>query len=297
MSGLSTSDDSSAVMRYSVIIPCYNCADLLPFQLDALRAQDFDQSWEVIVADNGSDDDPAAVVAAFASRGLDVKYVRAAEVQGAAHARNRGCEAASGEAFLFCDGDDEVGAGWLQAMHRALQEHELVTGPIEYQKLNERPAAPPQLATEARVWDWLPFLPHGFGGNMAITRSLHEAIGGYDEELLAAEDIDYSWRAQLTGVPLYFARDAVIHYRLRSSAGAVFSQMVRNGENSVKLYKKFRNDGADTKTLKEGLRGWWALVRQWRQLLSVETRARWMRRLGMAAGRLKGSLKHRIVAI
>lgn len=284
-------------MRYSVVIPCYNCAELLRLQLAALLRQDFDQPWEVIVADNGSDDDPAGVASEFAGKGLDVRYVAAAGRPGPSYSRNRGCEAARGDAFLFCDGDDEVAAGWLQAMHRALQNYDLVTGPIEYHRLNENPAAPRKLRREARVWDWLPFLPHASGGNMAIRRSLHESIGGFDESLLAAEDIDYSWRAQLAGAELHFAHDAVIHYRLRDTSDAVFRQMVRNGEYSVQLYKKFLGQGAERKTLRQGVRGWLDLLRQWHLLRRPESRARWVRKFGMAAGRLKGSIKHRVIAI
>ena len=47
-----------------------------------------------------------------------------------------------------------------------------------------------------------PFLPHAGGSSLGVKRALHEAIGGFDEDLPALEDTDYCWRIQLAGTPL-----------------------------------------------------------------------------------------------
>lgn len=283
-------------MKISVVIPCFNSAQYLGDQLDGLARQKLDEPWEVIVADNGSTDDPGSVVRAFQSKVPNLRMIDASGGRGVSYARNRGAEAAAGEFLLFCDADDVVAVGWLEAMARAFAEHDLVTGPAEYEKLNVNPGTRPESRTTARVWDYLPIMPHAIGCNMGIRRSLHDAIGGCDETLFAMDDVDYSWRAQLAGAELYFAADAVVHYRVRTSAWVAFKQFMRYGEFAVLLYKKFRNEGVTKKTLKDGLRSWWTLLRQLPQLLRRRTRARWIRQLGMAVGRLKGSLKYRIVA-
>lgn len=48
--------------RVSVIVPCYNAAAYLPAALASLLAQR-PEVWEVIVIDDGSSDDSAAIAA------------------------------------------------------------------------------------------------------------------------------------------------------------------------------------------------------------------------------------------
>jgi len=248
------------------------------------------------VADNNSTDDPAAVVARFRDR-LAVRLVPAAHDQGCAYARNVGAAHARGESLLFCDADDVVAPEWLARMHQALQCHEFVTGPVDPAALNDFVQAK-RLRTEVRRWDYMPFLPHAIGGNMGIRRSLHEAVGGFDAALKSAEDLDYSWRLQLEhGAEIHFVPDAVIYYRFRETLAQAFRQNVHNGEYTALLYKKFLHKGLPRKTLKDGVREWYRLLRQLPAARGPEARARWMRQFGMAAGRLKGSIKYRTLAL
>ncbi|MDD1651290.1 MAG: glycosyltransferase family 2 protein [Methylococcaceae bacterium] len=284
-------------MKYSVVIPCYNSAQYLGDQLDGLAKQRLAEPWEVIVVDNGSNDDPGSVVRAFQSKVPNLRMIDASGGRGVSYARNRGAEAATGEFLLFCDADDVVAPGWLEAMARAFAHYDLLTGVAEYDKLNVNPGVRQEPRTSARVWDFLPLMPHAIGCNMGIRKSLHEAIGGCDETLFAMDDVDYSWRAQLAGAELHFVADAVVHYRVRNSLWVAFKQFMRYGEYAVLLYKKFLDQGIAKKTWKDGARNWWRLLRQIPQLLRRRTRARWVRQFGMAVGRLKGSIKYRVVAL
>jgi glycosyltransferase involved in cell wall biosynthesis len=49
-------------MKLSVIIPCLNGAATIATQLAALARQQWDQPWEIVVADNGSTDESAGIV-------------------------------------------------------------------------------------------------------------------------------------------------------------------------------------------------------------------------------------------
>lgn len=51
------------------------------------------------------------------------------------------------------------------------------------------------------------------GNNLGIKRSLHDAIGGFDESILLLEDVDYCWRIQEAGMKLHYAPDALLHFR------------------------------------------------------------------------------------
>ena len=295
MSGSSTSSTDEPVVL-SVVIPCYNAAATLGEQLEALAAQQIDGRWEVIVADNRSTDDPEAVVKRFRER-LNLRLIQASDMAGPGYARNVGVAHARGKFLLFCDADDVVASDWLERMYSELQNHDLVTGPVDNVELNAH-VTREKLRQEVRTWSYLPFLPHAIGGNMGVRRALHDAIGGFDVSLKAAEDIDYSWRLQLDqGAEIRFVPDAVIYYRHRENLRQSFSQNVRNGEYTVMLYRKFLDRGMPRKTIKDGLREWLQLIRQLRTVSDQQSRARWMRRFGMAAGRLKGSIKYRTLAL
>jgi len=90
----------------SVVIPTYNRAPLLGRAIRSVLAQCF-EDFEVIVVDDGSTDETAAVVAAFDDP--RVSYVRLARNTGAGAARNAGIRLARGKFLAFQDSDDE----WL----------------------------------------------------------------------------------------------------------------------------------------------------------------------------------------
>lgn len=101
------------VPRVSVIIPTYNRAHLLPEALESVLAQTVTE-YEIIVADDGSTDATAAVVAQYGSK---VRYVAGAHGGAAgSHARNLGLQHAHGDLIGFLDSDDR----WLP--HKLAQQ-------------------------------------------------------------------------------------------------------------------------------------------------------------------------------
>ncbi len=90
----------------SIVLPTYNRAHLLPRAIASIEAQTF-QDWQVIVVDDGSTDDTAAVVRSFAARlGDRLRYIVRPN-GGCGAARNTGIDAADGEFVAFLDSDDE----------------------------------------------------------------------------------------------------------------------------------------------------------------------------------------------
>ncbi|HKV06504.1 MAG TPA: glycosyltransferase family A protein, partial [Thermoanaerobaculia bacterium] len=128
--------DLARPLKLSVVIPCLNAADTLGVQLEALAGQSWPGEWEVIVADNGSTDGSREVVERYRDRLPNLRLVDASDKRGQAHARNVGAAAATGEAFLFCDADDEVAPGWLAALGRVLEDREFVACRYDNEKLN-----------------------------------------------------------------------------------------------------------------------------------------------------------------
>jgi glycosyltransferase involved in cell wall biosynthesis len=170
-------------MKLSVIIPCLNAAKTIGVQLDALCQQEWDEPWEVIVADNGSSDETLAVIKEKSGGLPSVQVVDASDRRGSAHARNVGALLASGKSLVFCDADDEVGPGWLAAIGSALSEHDFVASRLDIEKLNPPWIAArlrnPQAAGLQRV-AYPPFLCHAGGSGLWINCALNRRVRGFD---------------------------------------------------------------------------------------------------------------------
>ena len=97
----------------TVIMPTYNYGRYVADAIESIQAQTFG-NFEIVVVDDGSTDDTAAVVEALMRDGVPVRYLRQPN-QGAAAARNRGIRAAEGDWIALLDSDDTWLPGKLEA--------------------------------------------------------------------------------------------------------------------------------------------------------------------------------------
>lgn len=288
-------------MKLSVIIPCYNGANTIAIQLEALARQRWSEPWEVIVADNGSNDESMVIVEQYKRRLPNLRIVDASARRGQPYALNVGVQAAVGDSVAFCDADDEVGTGWLAAMGEALAKYDFVACRFDIEKLNapwvQRTHWNPQ-PNGLQAYVDPPYLPHAGGGSLGVKRSLCETMGGFDESLPMLHDTDLCWRLQLAGTELHFVPDAVTHMRYRDAFGGIYRQARGWAEYNVLLYKRYRPLGMPKRLFswRSYLRGWYHLLRQLLRIRGKGDIAAWLWKVGWRMGRLRGCIKHRIVA-
>lgn len=98
----------------SIVVPVYNDADVIANALDSCLSQSL-MAVEVIVVDDASTDDTAAVVEEYAARDPRVRLIRQERNGSAYQARRIGILAARAEHLLFLDGDDELADGAAEA--------------------------------------------------------------------------------------------------------------------------------------------------------------------------------------
>jgi glycosyltransferase involved in cell wall biosynthesis len=112
-----TATNNQSTPFFSVVIPAYNAEPWIGKTLESFANQTVDD-LEVIVIDDGSSDQTAAVAERFAGR-MNVKVIREPRSGAPAHPCNVGTKAARGELVVCCDSDDLAVPIRLDWMRRA----------------------------------------------------------------------------------------------------------------------------------------------------------------------------------
>jgi glycosyltransferase involved in cell wall biosynthesis len=278
----------------SIIVPVRNGMPWLEQQLRALAAQECQEPWEVVVADNNSTDESGSVVREWASRFHMIRLVDASKSNGPGGARNAGVEAAGGDLLAFCDADDVVQPGWLNAHVSALADADLSAGVFDVWSLNGSATPSPLSYAPPPALALFGFLPAAGSNNLALRRHAFEDVGGFSDDLLTGEDFDLSWRAQLAGHRYVQNTDAVVARRNQQGFKAVFRRYTAYGRCGPTLFRRFRAYGL-RRDLVLAAKTWvWLLVSTPR-LFQPEFRDRWARIAGWRTGRLVESVRQRVL--
>lgn len=220
-------------MKVSVVVTTYNWPAALDRVLESLAGQRF-RDFEVIVADDGSGEETAGLVAEWTRRAAFPLQHAWQEDRGfrAARVRNLGASRASGDYLVFIDGDclclpGFVESHWAQAEHgwfatgRRAQVRESATAEILNRRLS--PFALPRwrLLLESPYWlqtryaqlltlpvDNIRRTAHvadvrkAESCNLALWREDFLAVGGFDEsfEGFGCEDVDLCLRLLRSGL-------------------------------------------------------------------------------------------------
>ena len=179
-------------VKVSIIIPAFNEEAYLPAALDSIRAA-VDHlrarceagdviSVDVIVVDNNSTDETAAVVRNEGSR------VVHEPVQGIARARNTGARHAPGDVLVFIDADVAVPPTLLHEIHETMREPSCIGGGVDVDYRPRRLAVRLYL----RAWRLFGRLTGMVQGATQFCRKrVFEQVGGYDETAWIGEDVDF----------------------------------------------------------------------------------------------------------
>jgi GT2 family glycosyltransferase len=194
------------MQRLTVVIPTRDRAESLARTLRALAGQDGAPPFEVVVASDALDADPAATAAALAASGLTGRHVSAG-VPGASAARNAGWGAGTGDVVLFLD-DDVLARPRLLAEHAAAHTaepaaHVAVLGKVDWHP--ELTVTPFMRWLQRGVHFGFPDSAEGddagwgrfFTANVSVKRELLDTVGGFDEVAFPFhyEDLDFGRRA------------------------------------------------------------------------------------------------------
>jgi len=184
---------------FSVVIPVYNRADALCGALASVLSQS-ERDFEIVVIDDGSRDDPRAVVEALGDP--RIRFLRQ-DNRGGGAARNAGIDAARGAFIAFLDSDDVFLPGHLARMRRLLEGSRETAGyaRIVVDRGVGRSFLKPPRAIRAGE-DMAEYLLCDRGFVPTITTVVPAPLARrvrYHENLREAEDTDFAVRLSLEG--------------------------------------------------------------------------------------------------
>ena len=210
---------SATPLEIAVVVPAHDAAETIGKTLEALGAQDIGRPFEVIVVDDRSTDDTAAI-----ARDHGARVVGLTEQGGPGAARNAGVAATDAAAIAFTDAACEPAPAWLRGGIAAIDRGaDLVTGPIE----PVHPPGPFDRTLNVRGPSVL-----FESANVFVRRSLFDRLGGFHrparldltvEEGHFGEDVVFGWRAVRAGARVEFAPGAVVRHAVfeRDAGGYV----------------------------------------------------------------------------
>jgi len=214
-------------MTVAAIIPHWNRRDLLDTLFASLRAQTrlFD---EIIVVDNGSTDDSAALAESH-----NVKVLRLGSNFGFAVAVNRGIEATNADWIAILNNDVTLAPDWLEILLKTdgigfatgkilnAADHSLIDGTFDEISRGACACRCGQGKKDSPVWNQPRPIRMAPMTAAIFRKSLFETVGPLDENFGSyLEDVDFGVRCALSGVQGAYIPTAVAYHRGSATWGA-----------------------------------------------------------------------------
>jgi glycosyltransferase involved in cell wall biosynthesis len=231
----------------SVVIPTYNYKRFIGDALQSVLGQTLPPS-EILVVDDGSEDDTESVVRSFGER---VRYIRQKNA-GVSSARNRGVAETSGELITFVDADDVVEPEFLEALyaeftgradvglaHCGTRLFDSETGETLSFDLD---GGAEGVADNLLLWEGPGFPAPGL---VMVRREAFADVGGFDSRQKVGEDWDFCYRVARQ-YKVGFVPKPLINYRIHRSAA---HHNLENMEIGMSLFYERAFDTRDPKVL------------------------------------------------
>jgi glycosyltransferase involved in cell wall biosynthesis len=213
-------------MDVSLLICSRNRCKQLVDCLQSVQGIRFERSWELIVVNNASEDETAAVIQEFIdTASFPVRYVFEPKL-GKSNGLNTAIGLARGQILAFTDDDCYPAPDFLSRVWMAFEDKSVgyITGRIVLHDPADDPVATNEstipLTFPGRSFVWVGVVS---GANMAFRRSILCQIGGFDPlfgvgSLFPAEDADVAGRASAIGWKGQYRPEVVVRHHHRRKA-------------------------------------------------------------------------------
>ena len=196
-------------MKVSAIIPAFNAGPFIAQAIESVLAQTLPVD-EIVVVDDGSTDDTAAIAMAFSG----IHCIRQRN-QGPPTARNAGLHQSTGDLIGFLDADDIWPCNKTETQAHYLEEHPGAGCVVARMKnfLDPGIAKP----------DWIPDSSLAEGvvalalqGSL-IHRWVFDHVGDFNTTRILSDDLDWFIRVREAGIPIGFMDSVMVHRRIHAT--------------------------------------------------------------------------------
>lgn len=202
-------------MKYSFIIPTLNEEKLLPILLEQIKASGIIQKYdfEIVVSDGGSSDNTIEVAKRYTDK---IAEHSGNNRQTIAEGRNIGAKIASGDIYIFIDGDI-----LFDDLNKFMEKVESIFNNTEYLAMTcYINIHPDERIFSDKIflnfYNWYFRILNNIGVGMGrgecqiVPKGLFDSIGGYNISLVAGEDFDLFKRIRKKG-KILFDKNLVIY--------------------------------------------------------------------------------------
>lgn len=232
-------------MSISIIIPTYNRADKLGRCLQSLINQSYKGYFDIIIIDDSSTDNTLVTARKFIKDNpyFRIRYLRNIKNMGVAYSRNRGIRSTRAKTICMIDDDIVADKDWLYAVSKHIIRYPVIVGKINpaddniYNRLNMIKTR----AIRKFLMKSLRRNNHALlsTGNCAISRTIFEKIGLFDESLRSSEDKDFRIRMMLSKIPVKYVDKMLGWHENRKDLFSFLSQRFWYGRGDFKIERKW----------------------------------------------------------
>jgi peptidoglycan/xylan/chitin deacetylase (PgdA/CDA1 family)/glycosyltransferase involved in cell wall biosynthesis/SAM-dependent methyltransferase len=222
--------------RVAVIITCYDLGRTLDEAVQSVEAQTLPPAEFVIVDDGSTDVYTRQVLARLERHGHHVIRIPNGGVSGA---RNHGIRLTTAPYIALLDADDLFAPTYLERAAAMLDENAALgfvsCGMRCFGAADEVWVPPPPNLIESLTRGVVPV-------SSMFRRAMWEAVGGFDEQLPAHEEVDF-WTTVLEhGFEGVVLPEPLLHYRIRS--GSMYQAAIRRDTHVALMERFFRKHAA-----------------------------------------------------
>ncbi|GGD16740.1 glycosyltransferase [Flavobacterium orientale] len=223
-------------MLFSIIIPVYNRPDEVHELLESLSVQDFNQSFEIVIVEDGSTISCKTIVDLYTDK-LDISYFFK-ENSGPGDSRNFGMRNAKGNYYLIFDSDCIIPSHYLttvyQSLHldftdcfggpdKALDSFSSIQKAINFSMTSFLTTGGIRGGSEKINQ----FQPRSF--NMGLSKKAFEASGGFGT-IHPGEDPDLTIRLWKLGFKTKLISEAFVYHKRRIDWNKFYTQVNKFGK-------------------------------------------------------------------
>lgn len=222
-------------LHFSFIIPVYNRPEEVRELLESLKSQTYDNSFEIVIVEDGSSLSAEEVISEFADQ-FTISYFKK-ENTGPGASRNYGMERAKGNYFIILDSDCILPSQYLAEVDKSLENNfvHCFGGPdAAHDSFSAVQKAINYTMTSILTTGGIRgnknsvgrFQPRSF--NMGISKEVFEAVGGFSK-IHPGEDPDLTFRIWKAGYETKLISKAFVYHKRRIDWNRFYTQVNKFG--------------------------------------------------------------------